>query len=153
MAVRIVQLGTPRAKGEGLRIGTVRRPPRGVPKERFAADDWYDVWYPNLSPSIATLKIGQEATPSLSNIFLDFTRLHGSPRKAMAQFNREIPTLLVSFGQPYYLYDAPNHATYVNAYCSLAATQRMLVQRLTGEAPFTGVSPVDPFCGMEQLEW
>jgi len=62
MAVRIVQLGTPRAKGEGLRIGTVRRPPRGVPKERFEADDWYDVWYPNLSPSVATLKIGQEAT-------------------------------------------------------------------------------------------
>jgi uncharacterized protein YeaO (DUF488 family) len=51
MAVRIVRLGTPRAQGEGLRIGTVRRPPRGVPKERFAADDWYDVWYPNLTPS------------------------------------------------------------------------------------------------------
>ena len=51
MAVRIVRLGTPRANAEGLRIGTVRRPPRGVPKERFAADDWYDVWYPELSPS------------------------------------------------------------------------------------------------------
>ena len=71
MAVRIVQLGTPRVKGEGLRIGTVRRPPRGVPKERFAADDWYDVWYPNLSPSAATLKIGQQAgTPQQWQVFI-----------------------------------------------------------------------------------
>lgn len=51
MAVRIVRLGTPRTADEGLRIGTVRRPPRGVPKARFASDDWYDVWYPNLAPS------------------------------------------------------------------------------------------------------
>ncbi len=51
MSVRIVRLGSPRETGEGLRIGTVRRPPRGVPKERFAGDDWYDVWVPELSPS------------------------------------------------------------------------------------------------------
>lgn len=51
MAVRIVRLGTPRAPDEGLRIGTVRRPPRGVPKAKFASEDWYDVWYPNLAPS------------------------------------------------------------------------------------------------------
>lgn len=51
MAVRIVRLGTPRTADEGLRIGTVRRPPRGVPKARFASDGWYDVWYPNLAPS------------------------------------------------------------------------------------------------------
>lgn len=51
MSVRIVRLGSPREAGEGLRIGTVRRPPRGVPKERFASDDWYDVWVPELSPS------------------------------------------------------------------------------------------------------
>lgn len=56
MAVRIVRLGDPRAPGEGLRIGTVRRPPRGVPKERYAADDWYDTWLPNLSPSPELVK-------------------------------------------------------------------------------------------------
>lgn len=50
MPIHIVRLGQPRARGEGLRIGTVRRPPRGVPKERYAADDWYDVWLPELSP-------------------------------------------------------------------------------------------------------
>lgn len=61
MSVRIVRLGTPRAPGEGLRIGTVRRPPRGVPRERFAADDWYDVWYPNLAPSPETMHLGLSA--------------------------------------------------------------------------------------------
>ena len=53
MTLRIVRLGSPRLPGEGTRIGTVRRPPRGVKKERYAADDWYDVWYPELSPSPA----------------------------------------------------------------------------------------------------
>lgn len=61
MSVRIVRLGTPRAKGEGTRIGTVRRPPRGVPKERFARDDWYDVWFPTLAPSAVTMKLGLAA--------------------------------------------------------------------------------------------
>jgi uncharacterized protein YeaO (DUF488 family) len=65
MAIRIVRLGTPRAKGEGTRIGTVRRPPRGVPKSAFASQDWYDVWFPNLAPSLATMKQGQRAeTPA-----------------------------------------------------------------------------------------
>jgi uncharacterized protein YeaO (DUF488 family) len=62
MAVRIVRLGSRRSEGEGLRVGTVRRPPRGVPKSRFAAQDWYDVWFPNLAPSLETMKMGQEAT-------------------------------------------------------------------------------------------
>jgi uncharacterized protein YeaO (DUF488 family) len=52
MAVTIVRLGTPRHRDEGLRIGTVRRPPRGVPKARYAKEDWFDVWLPNLAPSL-----------------------------------------------------------------------------------------------------
>jgi uncharacterized protein YeaO (DUF488 family) len=59
MAIRVVRLGTPRAKGEGVRLGTVRRPPRGVPKREFAARNYYDVWLPLLAPSaglIATVK-------------------------------------------------------------------------------------------------
>jgi uncharacterized protein YeaO (DUF488 family) len=51
MSIFVVQLGTPRKPGEGLRLGTVRRPPRGVPKSDFARLDYYDVWFPNLSPS------------------------------------------------------------------------------------------------------
>ena len=61
MTARIVRLGTPRLRDEGLRIGTVRRPPRGVPKEKFASGNWYDVWLPELSPSEATVKLGQKA--------------------------------------------------------------------------------------------
>lgn len=56
MAIRIVRLGSVRARGEGLRIGTVRRPPRGVRKEDYASKDIYDVWFPNLSPSEALLR-------------------------------------------------------------------------------------------------
>lgn len=61
MSVKIVRLGTPRRAGEGLRIGTVRRPPRGVPKTEFATQDWYDVWFPNLAPSLETMKLGFNA--------------------------------------------------------------------------------------------
>jgi uncharacterized protein YeaO (DUF488 family) len=59
--ISIVRLGTPRLAHEGLRIGTVRRPPRGVPASRFASDDWYDVWYPVLAPSVETMKLAQAA--------------------------------------------------------------------------------------------
>jgi uncharacterized protein YeaO (DUF488 family) len=61
MSVRIVRLGTPRERGEGVRIGTVRRPPRGVPRTEFATQNWYDVWFPNLAPSVETLQLGQSA--------------------------------------------------------------------------------------------
>jgi uncharacterized protein YeaO (DUF488 family) len=61
MSVRVVRLGTPRARDEGLRIGTVRRPPRGVPKTEFARRNFYDVWFPNLSPSLETMKIALSA--------------------------------------------------------------------------------------------
>ena len=57
MAIRIVRLGTERAPNEGLRIGTVRRPPRGVPKPKFSSGNWYDVWFPNLAPSPETVKL------------------------------------------------------------------------------------------------
>ena len=58
MTIRVLRLGTPRAAGEGPRIGTVRRPPRGVPRARFASGNWYDVWLPLLAPSAATVKLG-----------------------------------------------------------------------------------------------
>ena len=61
MTLRIVRLGTPRGKNEGTRIGTVRRPPRGVPKSRFASDDWYDVWFPTLAPTLPTMKLALSA--------------------------------------------------------------------------------------------
>ena len=62
MAVRILRLGSDRAEGEGLRIGTVRRPPRGVPKAEFSSHNWYDIWFPNLAPSIETMKLGKSVS-------------------------------------------------------------------------------------------
>jgi len=87
MTIRIVRLGSPRAPHEGVRIGTVRRPPRGVPKARFAADDWYDVWYPNLSPSpeLMKLALSTHAQPDSAQSRKDwalFTRLF---RKEMTE--------------------------------------------------------------------
>jgi uncharacterized protein YeaO (DUF488 family) len=61
MAISIVRLGSPRSAGEGLRLGTVRRPPRGVPKEQFASRDFYDVWLPNLAPSAELMAQGRAA--------------------------------------------------------------------------------------------
>lgn len=62
MVVRVVRLGSARSKDEGVRIGTVRRPPRGVPKALYAVQNWYDVWFPNLAPSVETMKLGQAAS-------------------------------------------------------------------------------------------
>ena len=65
MTLRIVRLGSPRARDEGLRIGTVRRPPRGVPKAQFASRDYYDVWFPTLAPSLPAMKLALAAkTPA-----------------------------------------------------------------------------------------
>ncbi len=61
MPLRVVRLGTPRLKGEGLRIGTVRRPPRGVPKSAFSARDFYDVWLPELAPSTPLVRLALTA--------------------------------------------------------------------------------------------
>jgi uncharacterized protein YeaO (DUF488 family) len=61
MTVRIVRLGTPRVADEGTRLGTVRRPPRGVPKQDFARRDYYDVWFPVLAPSAEIMKSAQDA--------------------------------------------------------------------------------------------
>lgn len=82
MALRVVRLGTPRAPGEGLRIGTVRRPPRGVPKSRFARDDWYDLWFPNLAPSEEAVRLGRTAATAAQRAA--FARRYRAEMKAPA---------------------------------------------------------------------
>jgi uncharacterized protein YeaO (DUF488 family) len=79
MSIRVVRLGTARTAGEGLRLGTVRRPPRGVPKARFARDDWYDLWLPDLAPSEALVKQAQRAATDK-----DWRAFAGKYRKEMA---------------------------------------------------------------------
>jgi len=88
VSVRVVQLGSDRQPGEGLRIGTVRRPPRGVPKSEFSARNFYDVWFPLLSPSPETLKRGQEATTEKGwNAFIRRYRAEMAKPDATAALN------------------------------------------------------------------
>ena len=106
MAVRVVRLGEPRTKSEGLRIGTVRRPPRGVPKSEYATQDWYDVWLPNLAPSAETVKHAQTATTPSQ--WAAFTRKY---RAEMARpDNRRVIDLLAALS---------HHASFsVGCYCA-----------------------------------
>jgi len=80
MPIRIVQLGSARHPGEGTRIGTVRRPPRGVRKERYAAENWYDVWLPELSPSEELVAKARGAETEKE--WAAFTRAYRSEMKA-----------------------------------------------------------------------
>jgi uncharacterized protein YeaO (DUF488 family) len=80
MSIRVVKLGSPRLPGEGLRIGTVRRPPRGVSKADFASRDFYDVWLPELAPSEELLRVGRAAD--------DATRWRAFSRSYRAEMKR-----------------------------------------------------------------
>lgn len=87
MSIRIVRLGSPRAAGEGTRLGTVRRPPRGVPKKEFARRDWYDVWFPLLAPSVTTMKLGlasQADEPRPGRLWTAFARKYRAEMRAPA---------------------------------------------------------------------
>ena len=95
MSIRVVRLGSDREKGEGLRIGTVRRPPRGVKKERLAAEDWYDVWLPQLAPSAPLVKQAQAADSAAG-----WTKFARKYRAEMAQpENARLLALLAALSQ------------------------------------------------------
>ena len=79
MAIRVVRLGSPRTRGEGLRLGTVRRPPRGVPRAEHASRDFYDVWLPDLAPSESLVKQGLGASDERS--WRAFTRRYRAEMK------------------------------------------------------------------------
>jgi uncharacterized protein YeaO (DUF488 family) len=71
VVARVVRLGSTRAEDEGVRIGTVRRPPRGVPKSEFASRNWYDAWFPLLAPSLEVMKLAHAAqTPTQFAAFM-----------------------------------------------------------------------------------
>jgi uncharacterized protein YeaO (DUF488 family) len=82
VSVRVVRLGAPRLPDEGLRIGTVRRPPRGVPKAEYASRDIYDVWLPNLAPSEALLKSAQATIGSDDRAWKSFVRRYRAEMKS-----------------------------------------------------------------------
>ena len=91
---------------------------------------------------------GEETLLTRGRIFLDWLAITGHIGTAMARFWHEIPTLMVSFGYPYYLYDAPRAPAYVNAYATMPSMQRAVVECLMGRAKWNRASPVDPFCNL-----
>ena len=131
MSVRIVRLGSPRSKGEGTRIGTVRRPPRGVPKAAFASQDWYDVWFPTLAPSLETMKVGLAAkTPAQWNAF---SRKYLAEMRAPAARDALALLAALSHGADFsvgcYCED--------EARCHRSLLRRLLVDRGADVAPLT----------------
>ncbi len=92
--------------------------------------------------------MGEETLLTRGRIFLDWNRLTGGMFGAMQRHWHQVPTALISFGYPYYLYDAPRLPCVVNAYCTMDSMQRATLDCLMGRAPFLGTSPVDPFCGL-----
>ena len=83
MAIRVVRLGSPRAKGEGIRLGTVRRPPRGVPKAQYAVQNYYDAWLPELAPSAALVAKALQA-PWSDKRWQQFVRAYRREMRAPA---------------------------------------------------------------------
>lgn len=96
---------------------------------------------------------GEETLLTRSRIFIDWADLMGGFEGAMARFWHDVPTAMISFGYPYYLYDAPRVPTYINAYCTLDQMQEAVVELMLGNAPWTGANPVDPFCGLEDAQY
>lgn len=92
--------------------------------------------------------MGEETLLTRGRIFLDWNRLTGGMHGAMQRHWHEVPTALISFGYPYYLYDAPRMPCVINAYATMDRMQRATLDCLLGRAPFRGKSPVDPFCGL-----
>jgi beta-N-acetylhexosaminidase len=96
---------------------------------------------------------GEETLLTRGHIFLDWLRLNGDFITAMQRYWTDVPTLLISFGYPYYLYDAPRAPTYINAYSTTDTMQRAVVEALLGAHEWNTHSPVDPFAGDEQARY
>jgi beta-N-acetylhexosaminidase len=92
--------------------------------------------------------IAQESLLTKSHLYLDWAKLHGGTLAGMRRLWWDKPTMLISFGHPYYLYDAPRMPCVINAYTATPQVQSALIEKLMGRSAFTGKSPVDPFCGL-----
>ena len=97
--------------------------------------------------------LAQESEYTLGHIGIDWKKLHGGILRGMTRYWNDIPTVMVSFGHMYYLYDAPFCPTYINAYTWLPEVQSAVVRKLMGEEAFEGTSPVDAFCGQEAAQY
>jgi beta-N-acetylhexosaminidase len=98
--------------------------------------------------------MGDESLLVRSRIFVDWHKMGGGGLfKAMYRPWTTIPSAMVSFGHPYYLYDAPRVPAYINAYSTMESVQQAVVDCMLGRKPFNKTSPVDPFCGLEDAKY
>ena len=122
MSIRIVRLGTPRLPDEGLRVGTVRRPPRGVPKREFARANFYDVWLPELALSEPLVRVARAATTD--------TAWRGFRRRYLAELSKPPASRILE------LLAAMSHTTNlsVGCYCEVEAKcHRSVLRDALGE--------------------
>ena len=131
--------------------------PAAVPFDlpEMLTNEGFDVtlYTPGMQPSpqdydLMLYLFGEETLLTRGRIFLDWLKITGNFGAAMARHWHDIPTLMISFGYPYYLYDAPRAPAYVNAYATMPSMQRAVVECLLGRAEWNRSSPVDPFCGL-----
>jgi beta-N-acetylhexosaminidase len=120
-------------RAEGFEV-TMHTPDTEISRERF---------------DLILYLFGDETLIARSHIYIDWLRLGGNLLKAMHRYWHDIPTMMVSFGYPYLLYDAPRVPTYINAYATIETMQRAVVEALLGRAEWNRHNPVDPFCGLE----
>ena len=109
-----------------------------------------------ISPTDHDLMIylfGEETLLTRGRIFLDWAKISGHFTDAMQRHWHDIPTLMISFGYPYYLYDAPRVPTYINAYATVPTMQAAVVDCLMGRADWNRTSPVDAFCGLPDARY
>jgi beta-N-acetylhexosaminidase len=138
--------------------GTPRKPMTTIVKElegRGFAIREYD---PSDPPSKGNTDLliyvfAVESSLVLSRIFIDWAAEHPQFLASMQRYWNDVPTIMISFGHPYYLVDAPRVPTYINAYSTIESAQKAVVQRLVGEAAFTGVSPIDAFAGAPDAKY
>ena len=110
--------------------------------------------HPNPSDFDAMLYLfGEETLLTRGRIFLDWAKIAGNFHGAMARHWHDVPTAAISFGYPYYLYDAPRMPTYVNAYATMPTMQAAVVDCMLGRAPWNTTNPIDPFCGLEDARY
>jgi beta-N-acetylhexosaminidase len=140
---------------EPVRSGFVDLPPEPLIIAQLLRDEGFEVsTYDPVRPPVAgeadlvVYLLAQESVLTKSHIYLDWVSMLGPMESAMRRTWHEIPSLLISFGQPYYLYDAPRMPCVINAYSAIEPVQRAVVRKLLGLEPFVGISPVDPYCGL-----
>lgn len=144
-----IETTTPGAKAGGL-MALVE----GLRERGFAIRDYEPEHPPSAEDTDLVLYLlAKESSMGQLRIGVDWARLHGNALRGMRRCWHEIPTVMVSFGHPAYLMDAPRVPAYVNAYSAGEAVQRAVLRKLLGEEAFTGISPIDAFCGQEEARW